>query len=181
MTRYLSLMATLGLLLGACAQAGGEEAHPPSPQLVHAAADHPPVALRQPPATTTTTTTTTLPPPPPTTTTAPPPPPTTVPPPPPEPEPQAEPAGDVPATLARIRGCESGSGPNSPGDYSARNPSSSASGAYQFIDSTWRAYRGGSSAARAYQASRAEQDAAAVRLYNAEGTSPWNASRSCWA
>lgn len=76
--------------------------------------------------------------------------------------------------LDEIARCESG------GSYTAQNPSSSASGKYQFIDSTWRAYRGSSSAARAKDASPAEQEAAAQRLYAAQGTTPWNASKSCW-
>ena len=79
----------------------------------------------------------------------------------------------LPSILIAIRGCESGH------DYTARNPRSSASGAFQFIDSTWRAY-GDSRWARAYLAPRDVQDAAALRLYRASGTSPWNASRSCW-
>lgn len=77
--------------------------------------------------------------------------------------------------LDEIARCESG------GSYTAQNPSSSASGKYQFIDSTWRAYRGSSSAARAKDASPAEQEAAAQRLYAAQGTTPWNASKSCWS
>ena len=76
--------------------------------------------------------------------------------------------------LDEIARCESG------GSYTAQNPTSSASGKYQFIDSTWRAYRGSSTAARAKDASPAEQEAAARRLYAAEGTTPWNASKSCW-
>jgi hypothetical protein len=88
------------------------------------------------------------------------------------------PAGEMPAILYRIRGCESGNGPNSPGSYTAKNPNSSASGAYQFLDSTWRSVTGTPPPARAY--SPAEQDAAALALYNSSGTSPWNASRYCW-
>ena len=91
---------------------------------------------------------------------------TTTPPPPPTGE-------GLPAILITIRGCESGH------DYTARNPRSSASGAFQFIDSTWRAY-GDSRWPRAYLAPRDVQDAAALRLYRDSGTSPWNASRSCW-
>jgi nucleoid-associated protein YgaU len=84
-------------------------------------------------------------------------------------------AAQVPTgVLDEIARCESG------GSYTAQNPSSSASGKYQFIDSTWRAYRGDSSAARAKDASPAEQEAAARRLYAAQGTTPWNASKSCW-
>ena len=83
-------------------------------------------------------------------------------------------SGGMPAILIRIRGCESGH------NYTAQNPRSSASGAYQFLDSTWMSWRGSSTATRAMYASPAEQDAAALRLYNAQGTRPWNASRYCW-
>lgn len=76
--------------------------------------------------------------------------------------------------LARIAECESG------GSYTARNPTSTASGKYQFLDSTWRAW-GDGSASRAYLASPASQEAAARRLFAAMGTKPWNASRHCWA
>jgi hypothetical protein len=41
--------------------------------------------------------------------------------------------GDVDRVLSTIKGVESG------GNYNAKNPNSSASGAYQFIDSTWQA------------------------------------------
>jgi hypothetical protein len=41
---------------------------------------------------------------------------------------------DVDRVLNSIKGVESGGG-----DYNAKNPNSTASGAYQFIDSTWRA------------------------------------------
>jgi hypothetical protein len=41
--------------------------------------------------------------------------------------------GDVDRVLSTIKGGESG------GNYNAKNPNSSASGAYQFIDSTWQA------------------------------------------
>ena len=45
-------------------------------------------------------------------------------------------SGDVAPILATIRTLESG------GDYTARAAGSSASGAYQFIDSTWANYGG---------------------------------------
>lgn len=89
----------------------------------------------------------------------------------------------IPALLRRIRGCESGNGPHHPGSYHITNGHgrSTSSGAYQFLDGTWARWRGESTAPRAYLASRAEQDAAAVRLFNAQGTRPWLASRGCWA
>jgi hypothetical protein len=59
------------------------------------------------------------------------------------------------AILATIRQVESG------GNYQAHNPGSTASGAYQFIDSTWRGVGGTAYAPRAYLATPAEQDAVA--------------------
>lgn len=76
-------------------------------------------------------------------------------------------------TLDEIVKCESG------GNIRAQNPTSSASGKYQFIDSTWKA--AGGSTKRAKDASEAEQDRVAARVFAAQGSAPWNASRSCWA
>lgn len=72
-----------------------------------------------------------------------------------------------------IIACESG------GDARAQNPSSTASGLYQFINSTWKAY--GGSTARAKDASVSEQRRVAERAFAAEGYGPWAASRSCWS
>lgn len=77
----------------------------------------------------------------------------------------------VPAILVEIRRCESGH------NYTAQNKTSTASGAYQFLDSTWAGYGGYS---RAMHAPAAVQDAAAVAEYNRNGTRPWNPSKHCW-
>lgn len=77
----------------------------------------------------------------------------------------------LPAVLQRIRWCESRN------DYRARNPRSSASGAFQVITSTWDGHGG---YRRAYLAPRSVQDRQALALYAAQGTRPWTASRSCW-
>lgn len=74
---------------------------------------------------------------------------------------------------ARIRWCESRN------DYNAQNKNSSASGAYQFLDGTWRSVTGLSGSAKDY--SPAVQDEAFRKLYAKSGTSPWNASKGCWS
>ena len=80
-------------------------------------------------------------------------------------------ATGIPGVLARIRDCESG------GRYNAQNPRSTASGAYQFLDSTWNGYGG---YRRAMHAPPGVQDAAAMALFQRSGTGPWRASQSCW-
>jgi hypothetical protein len=80
-------------------------------------------------------------------------------------------SGGVNSTLESIAQCESG------GDYSAHNPSSTASGKYQFLDSTWDNYKGYASAA---EAPPAIQDERAEIEFANNGTTPWNASKHCW-
>lgn len=80
-------------------------------------------------------------------------------------------AGSLPPIMLRIRWCESRN------NYTARNPRSSASGAWQFLDSSWAHYAG---YPRAYLAPPEVQDQKALNVYNSVGTRPWNASRSCW-
>jgi soluble lytic murein transglycosylase-like protein len=60
--------------------------------------------------------------------------------------------------------CESG------GNYRAVN-SSGAGGAYQIMPSTWRAY-GGSGLPQ--NASKAEQDQIAAKIYQSQGKAPWS-------
>ena len=79
----------------------------------------------------------------------------------------------IPA-LEKIKQCESG------GDYTAENPTSTASGAYQFIDGTFQSLSASQGYTHAADAPEAVQDAAAIELYNEQGTAPWAASASCW-
>jgi hypothetical protein len=77
----------------------------------------------------------------------------------------------LPDVLKRIRQCESR------GDYQAQNPRSTASGAYQFIDSTWNNFRG---YPKARMAPDYIQDEYALLIYQRYGTRPWAASQHCW-
>jgi len=84
-------------------------------------------------------------------------------------------------SLTCIRHHESDRGPY-PHDngYQAENPRSSASGAYQFIDGTWRSVlrsmgRGGEYS-RAKYAPPFYQDMVALHLINSGGSSAWRGS-----
>lgn len=80
-----------------------------------------------------------------------------------------------PGILGRIKACESG------GSYTAQNPTSSASGAYQFLTNTWRSLPASAGYSTAAAAPAAVQDQAARQLFAQQGTSPWLASASCWS
>lgn len=70
--------------------------------------------------------------------------------------------------------CESGGNPK------AQNPKSTASGLFQIIDSTWKAFGGLEFAKHAKDATVAEQYKVAERLFSAEGYGPWASSKHCW-
>lgn len=57
------------------------------------------------------------------------------------------------------------------GDLTAQNPTSTASGLYGFLDTTWTSVTGLPGAAKDYSA--AQQTAAFQKLYAEAGTSPW--------
>ncbi len=71
----------------------------------------------------------------------------------------------VPSVLRKIAECESG------GDITAVSKNGKYFGKYQFSKATWKAHGGrGSNPA---EASEAEQDRVALKLYRAEGLDPW--------
>ena len=76
------------------------------------------------------------------------------------------------ALRARIEFCESRNDPR------AVNKASGASGAWQFLDSTWRSVTGLPGKASDYPLD--VQTEAFDALYAASGTAPWASSRSCW-
>lgn len=87
----------------------------------------------------------------------------------------------VPPLLHEIAMCESVNGAYIHRDHPS--PTSTASGKYGFLDGTWRSWRApeGTQYARAMDAPEWVQDQAAIRLFNASGTAPWEASRYCWS
>lgn len=98
------------------------------------------------------------------------------------------PSYPVPAQLRRIAWCEAGKYiglPKYQTNYRAYNQQgSSASGGYQILDGTWASWKQYVPAAKPYaRAAHAPphvQDEVATKAYYRHGSSPWNASRSCW-
>ena len=82
----------------------------------------------------------------------------------------------LPWLLRKIRSCESGSGGVGSYNYSAQNRHSTASGAYQYLDTTWGGHMG---YRKARFAPPRIQDRRALRDFR-KSTSPWNASKGCW-
>jgi hypothetical protein len=83
----------------------------------------------------------------------------------------------LPYILQRIGGCESNSGPNSQIIYTRESPVSDASGGFQFLKSTWNNFQG---YAEAKDAPPRTQRWKAKLYLESNGTTPWNASRTCW-
>ena len=73
-----------------------------------------------------------------------------------------------PELFLKIAMCESGLNPM------AINPTSSASGLFQFLPSTWSNWGKGD----VFDVN--DNVDAAIRLFLARGTAPWNPSKSCW-
>lgn len=87
----------------------------------------------------------------------------------------AEPAyAGPPGGWGPIIACESSGNPT------ATNRESTASGLFQFLDSSWRYYGGAVFATRAMFATPTQQTQIAEAAYAKAGLSPWTASRSCW-
>ncbi|HTK62432.1 MAG TPA: transglycosylase family protein [Pseudonocardia sp.] len=78
------------------------------------------------------------------------------------------------AGLDAIAKCESGGNPQ------AQNSGSTASGLYQFLDSSWRAYGGSKYGPRAKDATPAQQTEIAHAAVARSGLTPWKASQHCW-
>lgn len=150
MRRLLALLALPLLLLAACGSPA-QEVKAEAPKAPRAeVVVVPPTRIERTTTTTVppTTTTTAVP----TTTAPPPPPPTTA-----VPAPSTQASVSDSEFLACVRAHES----DTAGGYSAQNPTSSASGAYQIIDSTWGNYKG---YAHAKDAPPAIQDERALQL-----------------
>lgn len=78
---------------------------------------------------------------------------------------------DVRGPLAK---CESG------GNATIKNRHSSASGLYQITTPTWVAHGGLAYSRTAGQATPAEQEIVAKRIFARSGLGPWNSSKRCW-
>ncbi len=84
----------------------------------------------------------------------------------------------LPPTLVHIAYCESHD------VAGAKNPSSSASGRFQFVKSSWNYYGKelwGDKLATKDKFNFDDNTDLAIYVYQRNGTSDWNASKSCWS
>jgi hypothetical protein len=81
---------------------------------------------------------------------------------------------DAPVML-KVAYCESGNNCKAPINPLAKNPNSSASGVFQIIKGTWKAYGCTGDVLNAD-----DNIACAKKIYADSGTTPWNASRAGW-
>lgn len=82
---------------------------------------------------------------------------------------------DAPIML-KIAYCESGNGCHGPIiDPTAKNPSSTASGVFQILKGTWKAY-----GCTGDVFNEDDNIACARKIYDDSGTTPWDASRGGW-
>lgn len=79
-----------------------------------------------------------------------------------------------------IARCESRTTAHPDGDPRAKNPGSTASGKWQLINQTWASYGGRAFSRTAAQATVAQQETVAKRLFLSSGFGPWLSSKHCW-
>lgn len=85
-------------------------------------------------------------------------------------------SGQMPPILERIAFCESGN------NHLAKNPNSSASGTFQFIDSTWKSTMRKMGLPENSDVFDEELNYKAAKfLFAEQGVGPWLASRECWS
>jgi hypothetical protein len=83
----------------------------------------------------------------------------------------------LPTQLRRIGGCESTGRPDGPLVWTAHNRTSGATGAFQYLRSTWNHFAGFIDAMLAPPSVQLDR---ALSDYRSQGTRPWRASAGCW-
>ncbi len=84
---------------------------------------------------------------------------------------------NLPRILKRIGGCETKNSPVARINYTAQNPTTSASGGFQFMYETWDHFMGYD---EAWKAPHRVQNKKAIITLRKYGTAPWAASHWCW-
>lgn len=87
----------------------------------------------------------------------------------------------IPALLRRIGGCESVGRPDGELVWTAQNRRSSASGAFQYLRTTWNNFKGYAAAKFAPASVQIERAVSDFYLWQKRGGGgPWAQSRHCW-